>query len=406
MAHPYHRKYDARHPYPLPRHHKEAEAHQDRYGDNDGDSGLRHGKLRSAKAFYHNYGYILAQGGLIDILYLGVKLGIYPCLIFMGVGAMIDFGPMLANPKTALLGGAAQFAIFGTFLGALTLSGIFPDIALTLKQAASIAIIGGADGPTSIFLAGKLAPELLGAIAVAAYSYMALVPVIQPPIMRLCTPKKQRAIQMQQLREVSKREKIIFPIMVIVLTALFIPLAIPLIGMLMFGNLLKESGVADRLAKGASNEMMNIVTIFLATSVGATMVAQNFLNLNTIKIIILGLVAFAISTAGGLLGGLVMYKTSGGTINPLIGSAGVSAVPMAARISQKVGEEALEAVIEACTGTKEQLTYEVSDMLYHLIVLLTSRGLRIEDIAEELHRRHDPSWDRKRREAKAKGEMR
>jgi len=280
------------------------------------------------------------EGGLLYYMYhAGIETGIFPLLIFMGVGAMIDFGPMLANPKTALLGGAAQFAIFGTFLGALTLSGLFPDIALTLKQAASIAIIGGADGPTSIFLAGKLAPELLGAIAVAAYSYMALVPVIQPPIMRLCTPQKQRAIQMQQLREVSKREKIIFPIMVIVLTALFIPLAIPLIGMLMFGNLLKESGVADRLAKGASNEMMNIVTILLGISVGSKLSADLFLRGQTLVVLALGVVAFCIGTASGVLMARLLNLFTKNKINPLIGSAGVSAIPMAARVSEKLGQE-------------------------------------------------------------------
>ena len=241
-------------------------------------------------------------GGLLYFLFqIGIETGVFPLLIFLGVGAMTDFGPMLANPKTALLGGAAQFAIFGTFLGGIALSQYIPGFELSLKQAASIAIIGGADGPTSIFLAGKLAPELLGAIAVAAYSYMALVPVIQPPIMRLCTPKNQRAIQMQQLREVSRKEKIIFPIMVIVLTALFIPLAIPLIGMLMFGNLLKESGVADRLAKGASNEMMNIVTILLGLSVGSKLSADLFLRGQTLVVLALGVVAFCIGTASGVL---------------------------------------------------------------------------------------------------------
>ena len=281
-----------------------------------------------------------ADGGLLYYMYhAGIETGIFPLLIFMGVGAMIDFGPMLANPKTALLGGAAQFAIFGTFLGALALSELFPDVAVTLKQAASIAIIGGADGPTSIFLAGKLAPELLGAIAVAAYSYMALVPVIQPPIMRLCTPKKQRGIQMQQLREVSKTEKIIFPIMVIVLTALFIPLAIPLIGMLMFGNLLKESGVADRLAKGASNEMMNIVTILLGLSVGSKLSADLFLRTQTLIVLALGVVAFCIGTASGVLMARLLNLFTTNKINPLIGSAGVSAIPMAARVSEKLGQE-------------------------------------------------------------------
>jgi len=276
-------------------------------------------------------------GGLLYFLYhIGIETGIFPLLIFLGVGAMIDFGPMLANPKTALLGGAAQFAIFGTFLGALSLGGIFT---LSLKQAASIAIIGGADGPTSIFLASQLAPELLGAIAVAAYSYMALVPVIQPPIMRLCTPKAQRQIQMQQLREVSRQEKIIFPIMVIVLTALFVPLAIPLIGMLMFGNLLKESGVTDRLAKGASNELMNIVTILLGLSVGSKLSAELFLKTETLIVLALGVIAFCIGTASGVLMARLLNLFSKNKINPLIGSAGVSAIPMAARVSEKLGLE-------------------------------------------------------------------
>jgi len=283
---------------------------------------------------------MMDQGGLLYYMYhIGIETGIFPLLIFLGVGAMIDFGPMLANPRTALLGGAAQFAIFGTFLGALGLSQLFPDIALTLKQAASISIIGGADGPTSIFLAGKLAPELLGAIAVAAYSYMALVPVIQPPIMRLCTPKAQRQIQMQQLREVSHTEKVIFPIMVIVLTALFIPLAIPLIGMLMFGNLLKESGVTDRLAKGASNELMNIVTILLGISVGSKLSADLFLKKETLVVLALGVVAFCIGTASGVLMARLLNLFSKNKINPLIGSAGVSAIPMAARVSEKLGLE-------------------------------------------------------------------
>lgn len=280
------------------------------------------------------------EGGLLYYMYqAGIQTGIFPLLIFMGVGAMIDFGPMLANPKTALLGGAAQFAIFGTFLGALSLSSLFPELALTLKQAASIAIIGGADGPTSIFLAGKLAPEMLGAIAVAAYSYMALVPVIQPPIMRLCTPKNQRTIVMQQMREVSQKEKIIFPIMVIVLTALFIPMAIPLIGMLMFGNLLKESGVADRLAKGASNEMMNIVTILLGISVGSKLSAELFLKKETLVVLGLGVVAFSLGSASGVLMARFLNLFSKNKINPLIGSAGVSAIPMAARVSEKLGQE-------------------------------------------------------------------
>lgn len=278
-------------------------------------------------------------GGLLDALYhMGVANGFFPLLIFLGVGAMIDFGPMLANPKTALLGGAAQFAIFGTFLGGIALSRYLPGFELTLKQAASIAIIGGADGPTSIFLARELAPELLGAIAVAAYSYMALVPVIQPPIMRLCTPRAQRKIKMAQLREVSQTEKIIFPIVVIVLTALFIPLAIPLIGMLMFGNLLKECGVADRLAKGASNELMNIVTILLGITVGSKLSADLFLTPQTLIVLLLGVVAFCIGTGSGVLMARFLNLFSRDKINPLIGSAGVSAIPMAARVSEKLGQ--------------------------------------------------------------------
>ncbi len=279
------------------------------------------------------------DGLLYNLYHLGIENGIFPLLIFMGVGAMIDFGPMLANPKTALLGGAAQFAIFGTFLGAICFTPLFPDLALTLKQAASIAIIGGADGPTSIFLASRLAPELLGAIAVAAYSYMALVPVIQPPIMRLCTPKSQRTIVMKQMREVSQREKIIFPILVIVLTALFVPMAVSLIGMLMFGNLLKESGVADRLAKGASNELMNIVTIMLGLSVGSKLSAGAFLTPMTLIILGLGVLAFCLGTASGVLMARFLNLFSKNKLNPLIGSAGVSAIPMAARVSEKLGQE-------------------------------------------------------------------
>lgn len=279
-------------------------------------------------------------GGLLHFLFqIGIETGIFPLLIFLGVGAMTDFGPLLANPKTALLGGAAQFAIFGTFLGGIALSQYFPEFTLTLKQAASIAIIGGADGPTSIFLAGKLAPELLGAIAVAAYSYMALVPVIQPPIMRLCSTKKERQIKMTQLREVTQREKIIFPILVIVLTALFIPLAIPLIGMLMFGNLLKECGVADRLAKGASNELMNIVTILLGITVGSKLSADMFLTPQTLVVLFLGVIAFCIGTASGVLMARFLNLFSHNKMNPLIGSAGVSAIPMAARVSEKLGQE-------------------------------------------------------------------
>lgn len=275
---------------------------------------------------------LISKGGLLDFLYLGVKLGIYPPLIFLGIGAMTDFGPLLANPRSLLLGAAAQFGIFMTFLGALFL-GFTPD------QAASIGIIGGADGPTAIFVTKTLAPELLGAIAVAAYSYMALVPVIQPPIMRLLTTKKERNVIMGQLREVSRKERILFPILVTVIVALIVPDALTLVGMLMLGNLLKESGVADRLVKTASNELMNIVTIMLGVSVGATATAETFLRLETLMIIVLGVIAFAFSTASGVLIGKVMYITSGGKINPLIGSAGVSAVPMAARVSQKVGQE-------------------------------------------------------------------
>ena len=280
------------------------------------------------------------EGGLLYILYhTGIENGLFPLLIFMGVGAMIDFSPMLANPKTAFLGGAAQFAIFGTFLGAICLTGIFPDISLSIKQAASIAIIGGADGPTSIFLASRLAPELLGAIAVAAYSYMALVPVIQPPVMRVLTTKNERMIQMGQLRPVSKKERILFPILVIILTGLFVPLALPLIGMLMFGNLLKESGVADRLSKTASNELINIVTILLGISVGSKLSADLFLVSKTLVILILGMVAFVVGSASGVLMAKVMNLFLKNKINPLIGSAGVSAIPMAARVSEKLGVE-------------------------------------------------------------------
>lgn len=281
------------------------------------------------------------EGGLLYVLYhMGIENGIFPLLIFMGVGSMIDFSPLLANPKTAFLGGAAQFAIFGTFLGGICLTGLFPDLGLTLKQAASIAIIGGADGPTSIFLAGKLAPELLGAVAVAAYSYMALVPVIQPPVMRALTTKKERLIEMPQLRPVSKRERIIFPIMVILLTGLFVPLALPLIGMLMFGNLLKESGVTDRLSKTASNELINIVTIMLGLSVGSKLSAEMFLVSKTLVVLFLGVCAFVLGTASGVLVAKLMNLFLKNKINPLIGSAGVSAIPMASRVSEKLGVEA------------------------------------------------------------------
>lgn len=285
-----------------------------------------------------DYGRVLHEGGLLDMLYLGVKLQIYPPLIFLGIGSMTDFGPLIANPKSFLLGAAAQGGIFFTFLGAclLNLTGIAD---FTLKEAASIAIIGGADGPTAIYLTSKLAPQLLGSIAVAAYSYMALVPVIQPPIMKLLTTEKERSVKMGQLREVSKIEKIVFPIAVTVIVSLIVPSAAPLVGILMFGNLMKESGVCDRLVKTAQNELMNIITIFLGITVGATAVADNFLSWKTIFIIALGLIAFCVGTACGVLLGKLMYVISGGKINPLIGSAGVSAVPMAARVSQKVGAQ-------------------------------------------------------------------
>ena len=286
--------------------------------------------LDQTSPYYHSYGHIMANAGLLDFFYIGVKAGIYPSLIFMGVGAMTDFGPMLSNPKSLLLGAAAQLGVFVAFFGAVLLG-------FTGPQAASIGIIGGADGPTAIFLTTKLAPELLGPIAIAAYSYMALIPMIQPPIMKLMTTEKMRVVKMEQTREVSKAEKIVFPILVATFVILLLPSTAPLIGCLMLGNLFRECGVTDRLSDTAQNALMNIVTIFLATSVGATMVAQNFLNFSTIKIIVLGLIAFAISTTGGLIGGIIMYKTSGGRINPLIGSAGVSAVPMAARVSQDVG---------------------------------------------------------------------
>jgi oxaloacetate decarboxylase beta subunit len=270
-------------------------------------------------------------GGMLWYLYQGVKLGIYPPLIFLGVGAMTDFGPLIANPKTLLLGAAAQLGIFSTFIGALYL-GFNP------QEASSIGIIGGADGPTAIFLTSKLAPHLLGAIAVAAYSYMALVPIIQPPIMRLLTTKKMRMVVMDQLRPVSKTERIVFPIAVTVIVSLLLPDAAPLVGMLMLGNLFRESGVVGRLSETSQNAMINIVTIFLGTTVGATASAETFLTVQTISIILLGLAAFCVGTAGGVLFGVAMYYTSGGKVNPLIGSAGVSAVPMAARVSQVVGQ--------------------------------------------------------------------
>lgn len=277
---------------------------------------------------YYN---VPTNGGLLYYLYQGVKLGIYPPLIFLGVGAMTDFGPLIANPKSFILGAAAQVGIFITFIGAIFLG-------FTAKQAGAIGIIGGADGPTAIFVTSKLAPELLGPIAVAAYSYMALVPIIQPPIMKALTTKKERAVVMTQLRPVSKLEKIIFPVLVVIIVAIFLPDAAPLVGMLMLGNLFKESGVVDRLFKTAQNELMNIVTIFLGTTVGATAVGTVFLNVDTLKIIALGLIAFCIGTACGVLFGKLMCAATKGKVNPLIGSAGVSAVPMAARVSQKVGQ--------------------------------------------------------------------
>ena len=287
-----------------------------------------------------DYGEVLHEGGLLDMLYLGVKLQIFPPLIFLGIGCMTDFGPLIANPKSFLLGAAAQAGIFFTFLGAclLGMTGI-PEMTFSLKEASSIGIIGGADGPTAIFLTSKLAPQLLGSIAVAAYSYMALVPVIQPPIMKLLTTKKERSIRMEQLRVVSKREKIIFPVAVTVIVAFVVPDATPLIGMLMLGNLFKESGCVDRLVKTAQNELMNIVVIMLGVTVGATATAANFLSIRTLLIIVLGLIAFSVGTAAGVLFGKLMNVIWKGKINPLIGSAGVSAVPMAARVSQKVGQE-------------------------------------------------------------------
>ncbi|MEG0578780.1 MAG: sodium ion-translocating decarboxylase subunit beta, partial [Niameybacter sp.] len=270
--------------------------------------------------------------GLVDFLYLGVKLGIYPCLIFLGVGAMTDFGPLIANPKSLLLGAAAQLGIFLTFVGAKYLG-------FTAAEASSIGIIGGADGPTAIFVTTKLAPHLLGPIAVAAYSYMALVPVIQPPIMKLLTTKKERQIEMRELRKVSKMEKIVFPFVVTIFIALLVPSATPLVGTLMLGNLFRECGVVERLSKTAQNGLINVVTIFLGVSVGATATASTFLSLSTLKILVMGVTAFAIGTAGGVLLAKLMNLFLKNKINPLIGSAGVSAVPMAARVSQVVGQK-------------------------------------------------------------------
>ncbi|WP_434928608.1 sodium ion-translocating decarboxylase subunit beta [Shewanella sp. HL-SH8] len=280
------------------------------------------------------------EGGLLWYAYhIGIETGVFPLLIFMGVGAMTDFGALIANPKTLLLGAAAQFGIFATLLGAIALNWV-PGFEFTMQDAAAIAIIGGADGPTAIFLASKLAPDLLGAIAVAAYSYMALVPLIQPPIMRLLTTPAERSIKMEQLREVSKREKIIFPLMVVGLTILFLPAATPLVGMFCLGNLMRESGVVDRLSKTSQNELINIVTIFLGLAVGSKLSADQFLRIETLGILLLGAVAFSIGTATGVLMAKLMCKLSGGKVNPLIGAAGVSAVPMAARVVNKVGLEA------------------------------------------------------------------
>ena len=280
-----------------------------------------------------DYGEVLNHGGLIDVLYIGVKTGIYPSLIFLGVGAMTDFGPLIANPKSLLLGAAAQFGIYCAFVMAVALG-------FTGNVAAAIGIIGGADGPTAIWLTKILAPEYLAPIAIAAYSYMALIPVIQPPIMKALTTKKEREIKMEQLRPVSKTEKIVFPILVTIMFCLIVPSVASLLGCLMLGNLLKETGVTDRLSDTAQNALMNIVTILLSVSVGATAKAETFLRLDTLKIVALGLIAFTFATVGGILVGKLMCWLSGGKINPLIGSAGVSAVPMAARVSQKVGREA------------------------------------------------------------------
>ena len=278
-----------------------------------------------------NWELLGTSGGMADYIYLGVKLGIYPPLIFLGIGTMTDFEPLIARPSSLLLGAAAQLGIFFTFVGAKILG-------FTNKEAASIGIIGGADGPTAIFVTTRLAPHLLGSIAVAAYCYMALVPVIQPPIMKAHTTKKERTVVMKQLRTVSKTERVIFPIMVTLIVSLLVPDAAVLVGMLMLGNLIKECGVVDRIQKTAGNELMNIITIFLALSVGCTTSANTFLNSRTLFIIVLGLIAFSFGTAAGVLCGKVMYALTGGQVNPLFGSAGVSAVPMAARVSQKVGQ--------------------------------------------------------------------
>lgn len=293
--------------------------------------------LKEGAEGYHSYGYVMKEGGLLDILYIGVKAGVYPCLIFLGVGAMTDFGPLIANPKSLLLGAAAQIGIFATFL--VTQLNL-PGLDFGPQEAASIGIIGGADGPTAIFLTSKLAPELLGPIAVAAYSYMALVPVIQPPIMRWLTTDSERKIRMKQLRVVSKKEKILFPIVVAIIVSLIVPSAGTLIGCLMLGNLMKESGVVERLSKTAQNELNNIVVICLGLTVGATASASSFMNLQTIGILCVGIVAFGIGSASGVIMAKIMNIFMKEKINPLIGSAGVSAVPMAARVSQMEGAKA------------------------------------------------------------------
>ncbi len=283
---------------------------------------------------------IAGPEGLLGILYhSGIESGVFPLLIFMGVGAMTDFGPLLARPSLMILGAAAQFGIFFTLFGAIAMN-LIPGMEFTMADAAAIAIIGGADGPTAIYVASRLAPDLLGAIAVAAYSYMALVPIIQPPIMKLLTTEEERKTKMTQLRHVSKLEKVLFPLTLLLVTLLLLPSATPLVGMLCFGNLLKESGVVDRLSNTAQNELINIVTIFLGLAVGSKLAADKFLTLETIGILLLGMIAFSIGTAAGLLMGKVMYKITGGEVNPLIGSAGVSAVPMAARVVNKVGLQA------------------------------------------------------------------
>ena len=308
---------------------------------------MEHAYYLEGSAVLDSFGNVIAteggkaiSAGLLDFLYLGVKLGIYPCLIFMGVGAGTDFGPLISNPKTLLLGAAAQLGIFATFIFAHAILPMLGLPGFNVREASSIAIIGGADGPTAIWLTGKLAPHLLGPIAVAAYSYMALVPVIQPPIMRALTTEKERKIVMEQLKPATKTQKILFPIVVTILVSLLLPSATALVGCLMLGNLVKECGVAERLSKTMQNELMNIVTIFLGVTVGATATASTFLTLNTIKIVVMGVVAFGMGTAGGVLLAKLLNWLSGGKINPLIGSAGVSAVPMAARVSQREGQKA------------------------------------------------------------------